>query len=98
MCRGGHTACAGILQAVRLSEANTMNCATRQRLAAGASDLTKAIVPDGIITRQKEMRKMGTVNFLFTADFLCDKIEKKRRLRYGYVGLPEEAEDAGAIR
>ncbi|MBE6933410.1 MAG: hypothetical protein E7464_08530 [Ruminococcaceae bacterium] len=39
--------------------------------------LTKAIVPDGIILRQKEMRKMGTVNFLFTAFLLCDKIEKK---------------------
>ena len=26
-----------------------------------------AIAPDGIIPQQKEMRKMGTVNFLFTA-------------------------------
>jgi len=52
-------------------------CAARQRLAAGASGLTKAIVPEGIIARPKEMRKIGTVNFLFTAFLLCDKIEKK---------------------
>ena len=39
--------------------------------------LTKAIVPAAIIPRQKEMRKMGTVNFLFTAFLLCDKIKKK---------------------
>ena len=48
-----------------------------ERLAAGASGLTKAIVPAAIIPRQKEMRKMGTVNFLFTAFLLCDKIEEK---------------------
>ena len=51
--------------------------ATRQRLAAGASGLTKAIVPDGIIAQQKEMRKIGAVNFLFTVGFLCDKIKEK---------------------
>ena len=39
--------------------------------------LTKAIVPDGIIAQQKEMRKIGAVNFLFTVGFLCDKIKEK---------------------
>ena len=32
--------------------------AARQRLAAGASGLTKAIVPDGIIARERAQRKM----------------------------------------